>query len=488
AQLNLNGFAHQFLGDWLLGSPRGVNLGVPVFVSLSLFFALQFSSSFLQTRQHLPRVHQVSHGLVALIVLCLGAAFVLPYSRIVPIVAGLGAVVVITVMSTGVLSLLVQVRAARFFSAAYVVFLLSILVKILELFGALPTSFVTAYSWQIGLLFTVTLLSLALADRINIERREKIDAQGEALTAREQAISHLQRYESMVNNLLEGVFQTNRAGLCISANPAMAAMLGYDSGEALVAAGVELRTQTTVNEPDSQAIARALNDQGQLLGYELQLRRRDGQVFWGSLSVRTIRDENGRVKGNDGVLVDISERREKEHLTREREMAQAATAAKSEFLAQMSHELRTPMNAIIGFTDLALRSDSDTRRLEHLRHIDTASHSLLHIINDILDLSKIEAGKLTLERRDFDLQAILDKVADLISPQATAKGLEVIVSRAAEVPEVLNGDPLRVEQVLLNLAGNAVKFTEQGEVEIKASAVSINKRRTVLEFSVRDTG
>jgi signal transduction histidine kinase/DNA-binding response OmpR family regulator len=188
-----------------------------------------------------------------------------------------------------------------------------------------------------------------------------------------------------------------------------------------------------------------------------------------------------------GLADQINEaRRERTRLESEKVLAQAA--AKSEFLAKMSHELRTPMNAIIGFTDLALRSDADTRRIEHLGHIDTAARSLLHILNDVLDLTKMEAGKLALDASEFELQSVLDKVARLLGGAADRKGLDLIVSQSSELPQRVTGDPLRLEQLLVNLMGNAVKFTEAGEVELRAARLSGDEHQILVRFSVRDTG
>ncbi|MGH8518830.1 MAG: response regulator, partial [Panacagrimonas sp.] len=178
----------------------------------------------------------------------------------------------------------------------------------------------------------------------------------------------------------------------------------------------------------------------------------------------------------------------REHLRLEGERMRAEAAAKSEFLAKMSHELRTPMNAIIGFTDLALRSADDTRRVEHLGHIDTAARSLLHILNDVLDLTRIESGRLVLESRTFEIQEVLDKVAGLLARSADAKGLDVIVGRGADLPTLVIGDALRIEQVLVNLLGNAVKFTEQGEVELRADLEMRAEERLQVRFTVRDSG
>ena len=306
---------------------------------------------------------------------------------------------------------------------------------------------------------------------------------------RERAtLENLQQYREVLDNVNEGVFRTAMDGHTVNANPALAQMLGYGSVQELVSTVNDFRTQVLADLGERKIMQRALDRSDRINGFEMRVQRKDGSTFLASLSVRTLRDDKGRVTGYDGIMADVTARRENEELVREREVAEAATRAKSEFLAKMSHELRTPMNAIIGFTDLALRSDAEDRRLEHLRHIDTASHSLLHIVNDILDLSRIEAGKLVIEKRDFDLRPLLEKLADLFSAQASAKDLELIVPTAAAVPPMLVGDALRIEQVLVNLIGNAIKFTERGEVELSVRVLAQTSQEVQLQFAVRDTG
>ncbi len=188
----------------------------------------------------------------------------------------------------------------------------------------------------------------------------------------------------------------------------------------------------------------------------------------------------------------VEARRNLEQKARELEQArigaEAANRAKSRFLANMSHELRTPLNAILGFTDLALRIDSETRRREYLEDIESASRSLLRLINDILDLSKIEAGKLQLETREFSLAEVLGRVATLVQPQVSAKNLDLRIPGDRDQPLALTGDPLRLEQALTNLLSNAVKFTERGSVELAVSVVAREERSVMLDFVVRDTG
>jgi signal transduction histidine kinase/DNA-binding response OmpR family regulator/HPt (histidine-containing phosphotransfer) domain-containing protein len=169
--------------------------------------------------------------------------------------------------------------------------------------------------------------------------------------------------------------------------------------------------------------------------------------------------------------------------------AQSATRAKSEFLANMSHEIRTPMNAILGMTDLALRTTLTAKQRDYMAKVRSAAESLLVVIDDILDFSKIEAGKLSLHARDFSLDEVFERVTALIGLKAQRKGLELLLNTAADVPPVLVGDPMRLQQVLVNLCSNAVKFTEIGEiVVVTVQTVASDAGAAVLRFSVRDTG
>ncbi|HLK10011.1 MAG TPA: response regulator [Candidatus Binatia bacterium] len=313
-----------------------------------------------------------------------------------------------------------------------------------------------------------------------------------------------------------GVLIADAAGRTEWVNDAFTRMTGYTLEELRGVVPAFMLGDADLDPETRADVARRLAA-GQSIRVEVVHHRKDGSLYWGDLEGVPITDGQGRVQQFIAIERDVTERKRAEEqirrytaeveasrdrtrdqahaleqMTRElalaRDQALASARAKSEFLANMSHEIRTPMNGVIGMIALLLETPLTEEQRDYALTVRHSADALLTVINDVLDFSKIEAGKLTLETVDFDLRTVLEEVSDLLAPRAYEKGIDFACVLPPEVPRALRGDPARLRQMVLNLVGNAIKFTEKGEIAIEVQCLEETASHATIRIGIRDTG
>ncbi|MBF0226106.1 MAG: response regulator [Desulfobacterales bacterium] len=298
-----------------------------------------------------------------------------------------------------------------------------------------------------------------------------------------------EKYHSLFKNAVEGIFQAKPDGIFISANPSMAKILGFDSAEELFAFVQQNYNNGFVNPIYRKNIRNFLKARDKGKWTETQLYRKDGTMFWTSISVRSVYDSNNQLSYYEGSIVDITDaKKAAEELKIAKEAAESANEAKSQFLANMSHEIRTPLNGVIGMTSLLLDTQLKDEQLEYAKTIQASADFLLTVINDILDCSKMDAGQFELEILNFNLKTILNDISNMMLIRAQKKGLSFDLNISADLPPIVRGDSGRLKQILINLIDNAIKFTEKGSVNIEVMIEKETDNDLTILIKVKDTG
>ncbi|MCK5163765.1 MAG: response regulator [Desulfobacula sp.] len=320
------------------------------------------------------------------------------------------------------------------------------------------------------------LISVSNHIAIAIEKKQALDR----LKIREE------KYRRLIETTSVGYWQIGNDQLTTDVNQAVCQMLGYDEHELLGRSPMDFIDKNSMKTLQKQFSKLTTTNYRK---YELTFIRKNKKKLYANLDSTSIYDENNEFRGSFAFLTDITQRiKAQEELNKAKEQAVLATKAKSQFLANMSHEIRTPINGVIGMTELIMDSDLDYQQRSYLKTISNEADALLDVINDVLDFSKIEAGKLDLEEIGFNLYHTFEDLASALAVRADKKGLELISYLAPDVPAMIKGDPGRLRQILINLAGNALKFTHEGEIFIRGELIEEDQDNIVLKFSVKDTG
>jgi two-component system sensor histidine kinase/response regulator len=328
-------------------------------------------------------------------------------------------------------------------------------------------------------IFLVTLAALVFSSVTSVLAR-RMSVQSTKLRASDE------RYRRFFERSLSGIYESTPDGRLLSCNTAFARILGFNSREECLATPIAESYQAA---EERRVFVSRLMHEDSLSNFESKMTTRDGRTVWILETATLLEGVDGGETIIEGTIVDITIRKEAEEaLKTAKHLAEEANRAKSEFLANMSHEIRTPMNGIVGMTELTLGTELTADQREYLETVRSSADSLLDIINDILDFSKIEARKLDIDAADFDLRSTLDDTLRSLAPRAHAKGLELACQVADDVAPALRGDSSRLRQILVNLIGNAVKFTETGEVVVHVDSRPIDAEHVLVTFNVTDTG
>ena len=312
-------------------------------------------------------------------------------------------------------------------------------------------------------------------------------AQGQDITDRKVAEEQVCFQASLLDQVRNAVIATDLEGRIIYWNRFSEVLYQWKADEVL---GCSIAK--TIVPPGKSHLMKDVMEDILRYGYresEHIVRRKDGSLFPAFYVFSALSDEAGRRMGFVGVSIDLTERKKVEQdLLLAKETAESATKAKSAFLANMSHEIRTPMNAVIGFTGLLLNTNIDPEQRDYIETIRSSGDSLLTVISDILDFSKIEGGMLDLEKESFDLRECLETSLNMVAEAAAVKCLELSYTIEPQVPVQLLGDLTRLRQILVNLLGNAVKFTETGSIRISVSSPCTSDKEYEIQFIVQDSG
>jgi len=296
------------------------------------------------------------------------------------------------------------------------------------------------------------------------------------------------KYRNIVENATEGIFQTSLEGKVITCNNALAEMLGYSSTEELKSSITNIGEDLFVDASKRQELIEVLYKKEKVENFEYDGYKKDKTITNASINAHLVRDSAGNIKFIEGIISDITQKKQFEEMEIARKKADAENVAKSDFLANMSHEIRTPMNTILGISDLLDKTSLNEKQKDFVQMLKVSGQTLFDLINDILDFSKIESGQIDLESIGYSLSEQLEMIATIFTTRAEEKRLKFSVHLNSSISPHRLGDPMRLRQILINLIGNSIKFTQMGHIKVEINPDPSSNDPDSILFSVEDTG
>lgn len=455
-------------------------------IQLAWLFGILMAREVLETRQrseHLDKVMRVAlSGLVVTLVL----STLMPY-HIVMEWTLLGTLILSVVMIlVSYWSWKHHNPAARSYFLAWTAAISCYGLYVLTVVGLVPLNAFTEHAPQIGITAQTVLFSFTLADRIKL-------IQAESLDWNQRAIANLRRYQLLFRNAVEGIFQMTLERRFEAANPAIATMLGFSGPKLMVRQVRDVLATCFADEAILGQVIEQLESKGGVHSVETRCFTPYGEERWLSVSLNTVYDMDGVPSHLEGTCIDITERKQRTQIEKEREneriekeMARSSAQAKSNFLANMSHEIRTPLAAIIGYGETLLEPQlSDAEKRNSAETVVRSGRHLLDLVNDILDHSKIDANQLNVEILTVNLPELLDEIRAFFAPRAREKSIDFNISCEFPLPETIQTDPTRLRQIIINLCGNALKFTERGTISM---TIRCQREPDMLVARIVDSG
>jgi PAS domain S-box-containing protein len=462
-------------------------VNIPFFVNLGYAPILQYTRLFLSLKEIAPKLDRLFVIFIGFGVLGVICSLLLSYEIMISLCTISASIMSILCILAGCYAWYKGNTSARLYVFSWIIWFIGSLTFAFTANGVFPRTFLTEWSQEVGFFFFVTLMTVAQFDRFLQTRNSHEKEQRSALNALSKAE---EEYRSLFENAMEGIFKLNDQGVLNNANKTFLDITNVKDIGFIKQGNHPPFSLCFLDVNETDRLKLMLSEEASISDFISNFKGKDGEVKWVSLSVQKIEDNVDKTVTYRGALADITETKKREYAEKQRHMAEASTQAKDQFLANMSKEIRSPVSNIIDFTNQVSEINTDTKIDAFLLKIKRYSANLLGTINDILDFSEMEAGKLVINYAPFSIRQLLDNISHVVGDKVDEKGLALHIDVDEDIPEILIGDSARLNQILTNLANNAVKFSDEGDILISLELVALNKKAggITLTGSVTDSG